>query len=161
EKEFQLKNESLTEMELFQTLEERLKNIYLDDIKNGETYSLLTPMAVICNRACNNTSDSPCAAQSNNQKRISSGIKKAITNALSTLPNPSQCVGTSCSDALLGKKWSRKLLEDFDFFHKYRNVAEPSSAIEEDALAFIKMYAEPLKSIYADERKEGYFDVVR
>ena len=161
EKEFQLKNESLTEMELFQTLEERLRNIYLEDIKNSETYSLLTPMAVICNRACNNTSDSPCSAQSNNQKRVSSGIKKAITNALSTLPNPSQCVGTSCSDALLGKKWSRRLLEDFDFFHKYRNVAEPSSAIEEDALAFIKMYAEPLKSIYADEREEGYFDVVR
>jgi integrase len=161
EQEFQLKNESLTEMELFQTLEEKLQQIYLDDIKNGETYSLLTPMAVICNRACNNTSDSPCAAQTNNQERIASGIKKAITSALSTLPNPSQCVGSRCSDALLGKKWSRRLLEDFDFYYKYRSVAEPKTAIEEDAIAFISMYAKPLKAIYSDEREEGYFDVAR
>jgi integrase len=161
ERESQLNNQSLTEMELFQTLEERLTELYLDDMKNGETYSLLTPMAVICNRACNNTSDSPCAAQINRQERIASGIKKAITNALSTLPNPSQCVGASCSDALLGKKWSRKLLEDFDFYYKYRNVAEPQSAIEEDAIAFINMYAEPLKSIYSDEREKGYFDVAK
>jgi hypothetical protein len=160
EQEFKLKNQSLTEMQLFQTLEERLKQILLDDMRNGETYSLLTPMAVVCNRACNNTSDSPCAAQSNNQDRISSGVKKAITDALSTLPNPAQCVGVSCPDALLGKKWSRRLLEDFDFYYKYRNVIDPKSTIEEDAKVFINMYAAPLMDIYGNERAEGYFHVV-
>ena len=160
EQEFQLKNQSLTEMQLFQTLEERLKQTLLDDMRNGETYALLTPMAVICNRACNNTSDSPCAAQSNNHERISSGVKKAITDALSTLPNPAQCVGVSCPDALLGKKWSRRLLEDFDFYYKYRNVIDPKSTIEEDAKIFISMYAAPLMAIYGDERAEGYFHVV-
>jgi hypothetical protein len=160
EQELRLKNKSLTEMELFQTLEERLTQVLLDDMRNGETYALLTPMAVVCNRACNNTSDSPCAAQSNNQDRISSGVKKAITDALSTLPNPAQCVGVSCPDALLGKKWSRRLLEDFDFYYKYRNVIDPKSTIEEDAKVFISMYAAPLMAIYGDERAEGYFHVV-
>jgi hypothetical protein len=159
--EFRLKNRSLTEMELFQTLEERLTQIYLDDMKNGETYALLTPLAVVCNRACNNTSDSPCAAQSNNQDRISSGVKKAITDALSTLPNPAQCVGVSCPDALLGKKWSRQLLENFDCYYKYRNVIDPKSTIEEDAKVFVSMYAGSLMAIYGDEREEGYFNVVK
>jgi hypothetical protein len=161
EKELRLKNQSLTEMEMFQTLEERLTQIFLDDMRNGETYALLTPMAVICNRACNNTLDSPCAAQSNNQDRISSGIKKAITDALSTLPNPAQCIGINCPDALMGKKWSRELLKSFDFYYKYRNVIEPKATIEEDAKVFVSMYATPLMAIYSDEREEGYFNVVK
>jgi len=161
EQEFRLNNQSLTEMEMFQTLEERLTQIFLDDMRNSETYALLTPMAVICNRACNNTSDSPCAAQSNNQDRISSGIKKAITDALSTLPNPAQCIGINCPDALMGKKWSRELLKSFDFYYKYRNVIDPKATIEEDAKVFVSMYATPLMAIYSDEREEGYFNVVK
>lgn len=159
EQEVRLENRSLTEMELFQTLEERLTKIFIDDMINGETYALLTPMAVICNRSCNNTSDSPCAAQSNNQKRIGTGVKKAITDALSTLPNPAQCVGISCADALLGKKWSRPLLETFDYFHKYRQATSERTCIEEDAKVFLNTYAAPLMAIYGDEREEGFFNV--
>ncbi|WP_339771508.1 hypothetical protein [uncultured Paraglaciecola sp.] len=159
DREMRLENRSLTEMELFQTLEERLTNIYHDDMINGETYALLTPMAVICNRACNNTSDSPCAAQSNNQDRVAAGVKKAITDALSTLPNPAQCVGVGCADALLGKKWSRPLLETFDYFLKYRQATSETTCIEEDAKVFLSTYAAPLMAIYGDEREEGYFNV--
>ena len=159
EREIRLENRSLTEMELFQNLEARLTQMFLDDMINGETYALLTPMAVICNRACNNTSDSPCAAQGNNQDRITVGVKKAITDALSTLPNPAQCVGVGCPDALLGKKWSRPLLQSFDYFHKYRQATSPSSTVEEDAAVFLNTYAKPLMAIYGDEREEGYFNV--
>lgn len=159
EKKAKLKNLSLTEMDLFQSLEERLRQIFFDDIINGETYALLTPMAVICNRSCNNSSDSPCAAQSNHSSRIAAGIKKVITNALISLPNPAQCVGVSCSDALLGEKWSRPLLESFDFYLRYRQASSSIESIDEEATAFIKIYAEPLKQIYADERGEGYFNV--
>jgi integrase len=158
-REARLENRSLTEMELFQTLEERLTRIFFDDMINDETYALLTPMAVICNRACNNTSDSPCAAHSNNQKRVSAGVKKAITDALSTLPNPAQCVGIACADALIGKKWSRPLLETFDYFHKYRQATSENTCIEEDATVFLNTYAAPLMAIYGDEREEGYFNV--
>ncbi|MDO6709679.1 hypothetical protein Q4567_02975 [Aliiglaciecola sp. 2_MG-2023] len=157
--EARLQNLSLTEMELFQTLEERLTKIFSDDINNGETYALLTPMGVICNRSCNNTSDSPCAKQSNNQRRVEIGVKKAITDALSTLPNPAQCVGVACADALLGKKWSRPLLETFDYFHRYRKATSEITSIEEDAIVFLNTYAAPLMAIYGDEREEGYFNV--
>ena len=157
--EFKLKNENLTEMDLLQTMEERLTNVLLDDIEGGETYALITPLSVVCMRPTNDGTDSPCAAHLNHAKRQDSKISKAITDALMTLPNPSQCVGISCPTALLVKKWSRKLLETFDFYVNYRAGINADFNVEEEAKTFVKMYAEPLKKIYSEERNEGYFDV--
>lgn len=159
EDDAKLNNESLTEIDLLQTLEDRFYQIFSDDVENGETYTLLTPMAVVCMRSTNNTTDSPCATQKNQIMRSDSNIKKAITDALGTLPNPAQCVGVSCNDALLGEKWSRPLLDSFDYFLNYRNQLEPALDIKEEAEAFVKTYAAPLRAIYKDERDEGYFDV--
>jgi integrase len=157
EEEARIENVSLTEMDMRQKLEDRLFAIFHSDILEEETYALMTPMAVVCMRACNNVGDSPCAAASNRQSRADSGIKKAITDALISLPNPAQCVGVGCADALLAKKWSQPLLESFDFYHQYCEGTGQSSTKLENAKVFIDMYAEPLKKVFGDEREEGYF----
>jgi len=157
--EIRIENNSLTEMDILLELKERLKLLYLSDIKNQEVYALLTPMAVVCMRTCNNISDTPCSALANHQKRVKKGIKKAITDALGILPNPAQCVGSSCPDALLGKKWSRELLKTFEYYAYYHKSIAPNSVIEEDAKIFVRQYAPLLKQIYANEQNEGYFDV--
>lgn len=157
--ELKFTNKSLTEMDMLQTMEERLTRLLLDDIENGETYALTTPLGVVCMRPTADGTDSPCSAHLNHSKRQDSKLSRAITDALMTLPNPSQCVGISCPTALLGKKWSRKLLETFDFYIKYRAGINPNFDVDEEASAFVKMYAEPLKKVYSGERNHGYFDV--
>jgi hypothetical protein len=109
-------------------------------------------------RACNNTGDSPCAANTNNQTRQERGIKKAITDTLASLPNPAQCVGASCGDALLGNTWSKPLLDSFDYYLAYRKRLDGATAITEEAEAFVSTYRKPLSDIYGDQRPEGYFD---
>lgn len=160
EEEARIENVSLTEMDMRQKLEDRLFAIFHSDILEEETYALMTPMAVVCMRACNNVGDSPCAASSNRQSRADSGIKKAITDVLISLPNPAQCVGVGCADALLAKKWSQPLLESFDFYQRYCEGTGQSSTKLENAKMFIDMYANPLKKVFGDEREEGYFHAV-
>ena len=60
---------------------------------------------------------------------------------------------------MVERKKSRKLLETFDFYVNYRAGINADFNVEEEAKTFVKMYAEPLKKIYSEERNEGYFDV--
>nr|WP_075518719.1 site-specific integrase [Moritella viscosa]SHN97548.1 Phage integrase family protein [Moritella viscosa] len=159
--EFQseLKNESLTEMDFHVRLEERLKEILLMRIRGEDIYAIKTPVGVICMRSQSDSTDSPCAKLSNHSKRKELNISKDVTDVFATLPNPAQCVGKECSDAILGEDWSRDLLHSFDFYVKLlKGQGHKNIDIRNQAKHFIKNYGPPLKDIYSDERVEAYFD---
>jgi hypothetical protein len=110
-------------------------------------------------RSQSDSTDSPCAKISNHQKRKELNISKDVTDALATLPNPAQCVGKECSDALLGEDWSRDLLYSFDFYIKLlKGQGHKNIDIRNQAKHYINDYGPLLKDIYADEREETYFD---
>lgn len=155
----ELKNESLTEMDFHVRLEERLKEILLMRIQGEDIYALMTPVGVICMRCQSDSTDSPCAKLGNHQQRNALNISKEVTDALATLPNPAQCVGKECPDALLGEDWSWDLLYNFDYYIKlHKGQGHKNIDMRNQAKHFIKNYAPLLKDIYADLREEGYFD---
>jgi hypothetical protein len=152
-------NESLTEMDMNVRLKERFKEMLLSRIQTNSVYALKTPMSVVCMRNCSDSSDTPCAKLGNHEKRKESGVSKAISDSLATLPNPSQCIGKECSDALFGEAWSRDLLNTFDYYIKYlKGAGYQSIDIKHEAELFVKNYGSIMKDIYAEERDEGYFD---
>ncbi|MGB0835396.1 MAG: hypothetical protein ACPGR2_12820 [Psychrobium sp.] len=155
----ELANESVNEMDMQIKLKDRIKEILLCRMQENQIYALKTPMSVACIRSCNDSSDTPCAKLPNREKRKESGVKKEITDALATLPNPAHCVGKECSDALFGEAWSRDLLGTFDYYIKYlKGTGHQSIDMKNEAQLFVKNYGSILKDIYATERKEGYFD---
>ena len=140
-------------------LKDRIKEMLLTRIQENQIYALKTPMSVVCMRNCSDSSDTPCAKLGNHEKRKKNGVSKEITDALSTLPNPAQCVGKECSDALFGEAWSRDLLGTFDYYIQYlKAVGHHSIDIKNEAEIFVKNYGSILKDIYSDEREVGYFD---
>ena len=143
---------SITEMDMHVTLTERLKELLMQRIVGGEVFAMLTPMAVVCMRNCNDTSDSPCAKQANHEKRRDKSISKEITDALGTLPNPAHCVGKDCSDALFGEAWSHPLLETFQYYINYlKGLGNQSIDVKFEAEVFIREYGPILKELYEEE----------
>lgn len=179
-KELGLTNNSLTEADVHKRLVDTLTQLIFDDMQNEQTHTLLTPMGVICMRATNHSNDSPCTAISNKLERDKAGVSRAMFGALPQLPNPAQCIGASCNDALLTKQYSMPLLKQFDWYtNVYRKITGDVNNIDEDAKHFVETYypviAESealndskqfkenygglLKQLYASEREQGYFDV--
>lgn len=149
--ELSIEFQSLTEMDMHVTLKERLKELLLQRITGGEVFAMLTPMGVICMRNCNDTSDTPCARQTNQEKRKDKKISKEITDALGTLPNPGHCIGKDCSDAVLGEKWSQPLLETFEYYVNYlKGINHQSIDMKFEAENFIHEYGPLLKDIYEE-----------
>lgn len=150
--ELRIECQSITEMDMHVTLTERLKELLMQRIVGGEVFAMLTPMAVVCMRNCNDTSDSPCAKQANHEKRRDKSISKEITDALGTLPNPAHCVGKDCSDALFGEAWSRPLLETFQYYINYlKGMGNQSIDIKFEAEVFIREYEPILRELYEEE----------
>jgi hypothetical protein len=175
-----LENESLTEIDVHKKLTEVLYEIILNDIKNEQTQTLLTPMGVICMRATNHSNDSPCAATINKAERDKAGVSRAMFGALSQLPNPAQCIGLDCPDALATNTHSLPLLEQFDWYtNVYRQCTDKNRDMDDDARHFVdtyypivmandmlseavlfrKKYGPALRQLYVDKKPEGYFDV--
>jgi hypothetical protein len=149
--ELSVESQSLTEMDMHVTLKERLKELLLQRITGGEVFAMLTPMGVICMRNCNDTSDTPCAKQTNQEKRKDKNISKKITDALGTLPNPGHCIGKDCSDAVLGEKWSQPLLETFEYYVNYlKGIGHQSIDMKFEAENFINEYGPLLKDIFKE-----------
>jgi hypothetical protein len=151
-------SEVITEMDMQTTLTRRMRELLLHRITNNQMFAILTPVSVICCRTVSDTTESPCAKQALQEQRKNKNIKKAITDALATLPNPANCVGVSCSDALVGAPWSDSLLGTFDWYIQYLDSLNKSYQIELEAKTFVKAYAHTLKEIYEDKREEEYFD---
>lgn len=177
--ELKSKNQSLNEADVNKKLVDVLAKIILDDIENQQSHTLLTPMGVICMRATNHSSDSPCAAINNKNERDTLGVSRTMFGAVAQLPNPAQCTGADCADALLTKTVSLPLLEQFDWYtNVYRHHTFKDKDLAEDAthfvntyypimldddslrssLSFRRTYGPLLKTLYGNVRKEGYFD---
>lgn len=155
----ELKNESLTEMDFHVRLEERIEEILLMRISGEDIYALHTPVGVICMRSQSDSTDSPCAKRSNQERRKELNLSKDVTDVLATLPNPAHCIGKDCSDALLGKDWSWDLLYSFDYYIKLlKGQGHENIDIENQAKQFVKTYSPVLKDLYENEREETYFD---
>lgn len=180
EEKIRVENKSLTESEVHKKLTDVLSEIILNDINNEQTQTLLTPMGVICMRATNHSNDSPCAANNNKAERDKAGVSRAMFGALSQLPNPAQCIGLDCPDALATKAHSKPLLEQFDWYtNVLRQCTDENRNIDEDAqhfvdtyypiimannilaeaISFRKKYAPALRTLYGDMKQEEYFNV--
>lgn len=179
ENKIRLENKSLTEMEVHKKLIDVLTEIILGDISNEQTQTLLTPVGVICMRATNHSNDSPCAANINKIERDKAGVSRAMFSALPQLPNPAQCIGLDCPDALATKTHSTPLLEQFDWYtNVFRQCTDETRDMDEDAQHFVdtyypiimannmlvdatsfrKKYGYALHTLYADIKPEGYFN---
>lgn len=179
ETKIRLENKSLTEMEVHKKLTDVLNEIILSDINNEQTQTLLTPVGVICMRATNHSADSPCATNINKAERDRAGVSRAMFSALPQLPNPAQCIGLDCPDALATKTHSIPLLEQFDWYtNVFRQCTDEARDMDEDAqnfvdtyypiimannmladaISFRKKYGLALRTLYGDIKPEGYFD---
>lgn len=141
-------NHSMTEMDMQEVLNERLTDIYLDRMTGNHMYAMLTPMAVVCLRTCHDTSESPCASHQVNAKRKKQGVHKSITDAMATLPDPANCVGASCPDALIGDPWSKPLLATFQHYVNYLKGSKRPFDLQQEAKRFVNNYRDILVSIY-------------
>ncbi|SFD10097.1 site-specific integrase [Pseudoalteromonas denitrificans] len=153
--ETQLKNESLNEVQLMQKLEQRLFGIIYGYIHDEQIHAFITPMSVVCMRATSDGSDSPCAAHKNHQDRKASNIKKSITDALANLPDPSNCVGIKCADALMLADVSEPILKSFEFYLKVTKSDDNSpQVLKEQAEMFVHVYKEPLIQVFNERMME-------
>ena len=179
EKEYKLENKSLSEGDVHKKLIEVLQEIILNDTKNEQTQTLLTPMGVVCMRATNQSTDSPCAATINKKERDKAGVSRAMFSAITQLPNPAQCIGIDCQDAAVTKIHSLPLLAQFDWYSNIlRHGTDENREINEDAKHFVETYypiiqannlmekavafmtkhRAVLKYLYEDQKRKGYFD---
>ncbi len=145
-----LENQSLTEMDMQVKLEARLRELLLARMTGGHVFALLTPMSVVCMRSCSDTTDSPCSIQKNHVSRKSANISKKITDTLSTMPDPANCVGEKCTDALFGASWSRPLLDTFKFYTAYLDGAGQVYDIQQEAKRFFESYGDILSELYGE-----------
>jgi len=143
---------SLTEMDTHVSLKQRIKEMLLQRMVSGDIYALKTPMGVVCLRNCNDTSDTPCAKSVNTNKRRAKNIAKEITDALGTMPNPAQCIGKDCKDALIGEPWSQPLKDSFDYYLKYlEGVGYQGIDIKLEAQNFVTEYGPLLEQVYGEQ----------
>lgn len=123
-----------------QLLEQRLKN--------GSMCGFLTPFGVRCGRNPTDTSQPPCAKRAHADKTREIPIQ--ILKHLSDI-DPQNCVGTSCSEAMLGP-WSTAILESLEWYRALLRHQLGDSFTEdhfiETAKQFIRQYEAPIKKIF-------------
>ena len=138
------KSHALTDAEIIvsfaQILEQR--------INSGSMCGFLTPFGVVCGRNPTDTSQSPCAERANRDK--TQGITPELLKHLSDI-NPEQCIGTSCTEAMLGP-WSTSVLETLNWYyalvrHQLGDAFTEKHFIE-SAKQFIKQYQAPIRKVF-------------
>lgn len=117
-------------------------------INSGSVFAFLTPFGVQCMRNPSDTSQAPCAKRANRDKtkKIESEVLKHASDI-----NPQQCIGTSCTEAMLGP-WSTSVLETLNWYHALLRHQLGDAFSEkhfvESAQQFIKQYDAPLKKVF-------------
>lgn len=141
------KFQSLTEGDLRATFMERIKQRIL----NGEMYAFMTPLAVICTRNPNDSSQTPCAIVTNAKCVKEKGIDRALLNLMQAQPDPINCIGKKCPHAVLGP-WSEAIKESFLWFVEYLEKSTgqelSNDAIAEHARTFVELYANDVRKIF-------------
>ena len=138
------KSHSLTDAEILKSFTEILEQ----RINGGSVCAFLTPFGVQCMRNPSDTSQPPCAKRAHRDK--SKDIDPEILKHVSDI-NPQQCIGTSCTEAVLGP-WSTSVLDTLNWYrallgHQLGDAFTEEHFIE-SAKAFIQQYQAPLKKVF-------------
>ena len=138
------KSHSLTDAEILISFNEILEQ----RINSGSVCAFLTPFGVQCMRNPSDTSQPPCAKRANRDK--TKDIDPELLKHVSDI-NPQQCIGTSCTEAVLGP-WSTSVLETLNWYRALLNHQLGNQFTEEhfieSAKAFIQQYQAPLKKVF-------------
>lgn len=123
-------------------------------IESGSICGFLTPFGVMCGRNPTDSSQPPCAKRAHRDK--TKDIPIEILNHISDI-NPQQCIGTSCSEALLGP-WSTAILDTVIWYrallrHQLGAAFNEEHFIE-SAKQFIRQYEAPIKKVFGLEALE-------
>lgn len=138
------KSHSLTDAEILMTFNQILEQ----RINSGSVCAFLTPFGVQCMRNPSDTSQPPCAKRANRDK--TKDIDPELLKHVSDI-NPQQCIGTSCTEAVLGP-WSTSVLETLNWnrallSHQLGDAFTEEHFIE-SATAFIQQYQAPLRKVF-------------
>lgn len=138
------KSHSLTDAEILMSF-----NQILEQRMNSESVcAFLTPFGVQCMRNPSDTSQPPCAKRANRDKN--KDIDPELLKHVSDI-NPTQCIGTSCTEAVLGP-WSTSVLETLNWYralisHQLGDAFTEEHFIE-SARQFIQQYQVPLRKVF-------------
>jgi hypothetical protein len=140
------KSHSLTDAETLMTFIQILE----ERINNGSVCAFLTPFGVQCMRNPSDTSQPPCAKRANRNK--TQDIDPELLKHVSDI-NPQQCIGTSCTEAVLGP-WSTSVLETLNWYrallsHQLGDAFTEEHFIE-SAKQFIQQYQVPLRKVFGN-----------
>jgi integrase len=135
---------SLTDAEILMTFNQILEQ----RINSGSVCAFLTPFGVQCMRNPSDTSQPPCAKRANRNK--TQDIDPELLKHVSDI-NPQQCIGTSCTEAVLGP-WSTSVLETLNWYrallsHQLGDAFTEEHFIE-SAKQFIQQYQGPLRKVF-------------
>lgn len=138
------KSHSLTDSEIMLSF----SGVLEQRIESGSICGFLTPFGVVCGRNATDSSQPPCAKRAH--RDMTSAIPIEILKHLSDI-DPQQCIGTSCSEALLGP-WSTAILDTVIWYrallrHQLGDAFEEDHFIE-SAKQFIRQYEEPIKKVF-------------
>lgn len=138
------KSHSLTDAEIMSGF----ANLLERRLKSGSMCGFLTPFGVRCGRNPTDTSQPACAkrAHADRTRDIPSQVLKHASDI-----DPQNCVGTSCSEAMLGP-WSTAVLETLEWYralllHQLGAEFHEDHFIE-SAKQFIRQYEAPLKRVF-------------
>lgn len=138
------KSHALTDAEIIMSFAQILEQ----RINSGSMCGFLTPFGVVCGRNPTDTSQSPCAERANRDK--TQGITPELLKHLSDI-NPEQCIGTSCTEAVLGP-WSTSVLETLNWYYALVRHQLGDAFTEkhffESAKQFIKQYQAPIRKVF-------------
>jgi len=141
------KSHSLTDAEIMISF----ASILEQRIDSGSVCGFLTPFGVMCARNPTDSSQTACAKRAHRDKTREIPIE--VLNHISDI-NPQQCVGTSCSEAMLGP-WSTAVLESVIWYRALLNhqlgEAFNESHFIESAKQFIRQYEAPIKKVFGIE----------
>lgn len=145
------KSHALTDAEIIMSFTQILEQ----RINSGSMCGFLTPFGVVCGRNPTDTSQSPCAERANRKK--TQGIAPELLKHLSDI-NPDQCIGTSCSEAMLGP-WSTSIRETLNWYyalvrHQLSDAFTEKHFIE-SAKQFIKQYQAPIRKVFGIAETPG------
>ncbi|MCU6434610.1 hypothetical protein LPB67_12595 [Undibacterium sp. Jales W-56] len=138
------KSHSLSDAEILKSFIELLEQ----RISSGSVCAFLTPFGVQCMRNPSDTSQPPCAKRANRDK--TQDIDPEILKHVSDI-NPQQCIGISCTEAVLGP-WSTSVLETLNWYrallsHQLGDAFTEEHFVE-SAKQFIQQYRAPLRKVF-------------
>lgn len=138
------KSHSLTDAEILMTFNQILEQ----RISSGSVCAFLTPFGVQCMRNPSDSSQPPCAKRANRDK--TQDIDPELLQHVSDI-NPQQCIGTSCTEAVLGP-WSTSVLETLNWYrallsHQLGDMFNEENFIV-SAKHFIQQYEKPLAKVF-------------